>query len=279
MPLGPYKQPQEGAKIGKTADLNALPEHKRAAIGDFEAELQKRGLTAEAAAAPTVAEIPPPSLEPPTPDPDETQKIERGVQTLEALNRVMEQEEDEPAEDPSDPIEELAQPTEEEKQEFIRCMLGNRPYRKRYELFGGATSIEFTDLTPGDEENIYRALAKAELQPGDDWAVVLDRIRLVASTTSTVFSDLIQGDPTITVDCVESIIKQMPSAALYHVLMRAQRIFRRHLEIMLERSLDSDFWRADGSSLPPAPLPEEPSTTEESPGTAAGNSSNTSSST
>ncbi|HSN70701.1 MAG TPA: hypothetical protein VLT59_04295 [Steroidobacteraceae bacterium] len=277
MPLGPYKQPQAGAKIGKAVDMTELPDHRRASIGNFEEELTRRGLTPEAAEAPTVADTPAPSIEPPPIDPDETQKIERGVQTLEALSHVMEQEE--PMEDPSDPIEEAAQPTEEEKQEFIRCVLGNRPYKKRYELFGGATSIEFTDLTPAAEEGIYRSLAKAELEPGQDWAVALDRMRLVASTVDTTFSDLISGDPVITVTAVDEIMRRLGSATHYRVLMQMQRIFHRHLEIMLERALDSDFWRVGGSSSPPEPLPEEPSTTEESPESEAGISSNTSSST
>lgn len=273
MPLGPYKQPQAGAKIGKSVDMTELPDHKRASIGNFEEELTRRGLVSEAAEAPTVVDTPAPSIDPPPLDPDETQKIERGVQTLEALHRVMDQEE--PMEDPHDPIEDAAQPTEDEKQEFIRCVLGNRPYKKRYELFGGATSIEFADLTPSAEEGIYRSLAKAELKPGQDWAVVLDRMRLIASTTDTTFSDLIGGDPVITVTAVDDIMQRLGSATHYRVLMQMQRIFRRHLEIMLERALDSDFWKAGGYSSPPEPLPEEPSTTEESPESEVGISSNT----
>lgn len=278
MPLEPYKQPPAGAKIGATADLNALPEHKRAAIGDFEAELQKRGLTPEEAAAPTTVDLPPPTVGPPPLDPDETQRIERGVQTLEALNRVMEQEEpEEPEELPVDPVEKDAEPTAEEKQEFIRCVLGNRQYRKKYELFGGAYVVEFADLTPGEEENLYRALK--DMPEGDDWAVTLGRMRMVASTVSTTFSDLLQSDPVITPAAVNETVNLLKSQTHYRTLMYTYRVFRRHLEIMLERALDSDFWRADGFSSPPEPLPEEPSTTDESPDTAAGNSSNISSST
>lgn len=258
MPLGPAQLPQEGPRIGKQANVEELPEHKRAEIGDFEAAMHAKDPA-------------PPPVEPPPLDPDETQRIEQGIETLEALKSVMSREDmvmGEPQENPTDPIEELAQPTDEEKQEFVRCVLGNRSYKKKYELFGGASSIEFSDMSPAVEEGIYRALAKAEIPQGDDWAVILDRMRLVACTVDTTFSDLTQSDPVIAVDAVNEIINKLPSATHYSVLMRAQRIFRRHLEIMLERSLDSDFWRADGSNSQPEPLPEEPSTTDENPDSA-----------
>jgi hypothetical protein len=261
MPLGPAQLPQEGPKIGKRAAAQELPEHKQAEIGDFEAELQKRGLTPE-----------PPPTEPPPVDPDQTQRIERGIETLEALKSVMsreDMEQGEPQEDPVDPIEELAQPTDEEKQEFVRCILGGRQYTKTFELFGGACKVAMGDLTPKEEEGLYAELAKAELAPGDDWSVLLDQLRLIAYSKGYDFAGSEGGVP-VTVVGAKLLVERMPTATYYSAFMRAARIFRRHLEIMLERSLDSDFWRADGSSLPPEPLPEEPSTTDENPEAEAG---------
>ena len=255
MPLGPAKMPQEGPKIGKRVDASELPEHKKAEIGDFKKELERA----------QAADAPPPPLEPPAPDPDETQKIERGVEVLEALKSIHEQED--PQEDPSDPIEEAAEPTDEDKQEFIRCMFGNRLYHKKFALFGGAFNVTLTDLTPRQEELLYQALAKAEIPQGDDWAVLLDRMRLVSSITEAPI-DFKAGDPEV--ELANTFAHTLQSSTLYRTLMRTSRIFQRHLEIMLERSLDSDFWRADGSNLPPEPLPGEPSTTDESPEAAAG---------
>lgn len=259
MPLGPAKLPQEGPKIGKQANVEELPEGRRAGIGDFEKAMADRGLT----------DPPPPPAEPPEPDPDETQKIERGVQVLEALKALHAQEDEEPQENPSDPIEELAEPTADDKQEFIRCVLGSRPYKKDYALFDGTAKLQFTDVPPMVEEKVYRALALAELPPGDDWAVMLDRMQLVAGLSSDrAYAEVLDPDKPFTVEMVNERIAQLPSTMMYRTMLRTSRIFRRHLEIMLERSLDSDFWRVDGFNSPPEPLPEEPSTTDENPDSA-----------
>lgn len=262
MPLGPVQLPQEGPKIGKQVDASEMSAHTRAAIGDFEAELKQRNL-------PTLPEAPPPPAEPPPLSEEAAEKTERGIETLEALQAVMNNEE--PQENPSDPIEEAAEPTDEEKQEFIRCMLGDRQYNKTFELFGGTDKITLGDLTPVQEEALYSELAKAQLAPSADWDVVLDRLRLLAYARGYSFNTttLQQGVP-ITVEGTNYLVQQLKSATRYGALMRCARIFRRHLEIMLERSLDSDFWRVDGSNSLPEPLPEDLSTTDESPEPVAG---------
>jgi hypothetical protein len=236
--------------------MDELPPHKREEIGDFEKALSERGVEEQPA---------PPPVEPPPLEEQDEEAVNRGVRVMEALQKVMAKEE--PDENPSDPIEEMAQPTEEEKQEFIRCVLGNKPYAKKFSLFGGAVDVTLTDLTPKQEEDLYRELARAEIPQGDDWAVLLDRMRLVSSVTESSIDDIIAGAGA---ELANNFAEALPSSSLYKALMRASRIFQRHLEIMLERSLDSDFWRADGSSLPPEPLPEEPSTTDENPDQEAG---------
>jgi hypothetical protein len=265
MPLGEFKPPQEGPKIGKEGAVGDLPPHKQEAIGDFAKELADRGLD-----KPTATDPAPPSVDAPELSAEAEDTVQRGIDTLAALQRVHEQEGTQ--EDLPDPIEEAAEPTEEDKQEFLRAMFGNKPYKKVFKLFG-CNTITLQDVTPAQEEELYSQLANAKIPQGNDWAVTLDRLRLVAYNRSYNWDGhkkKLPDDIMPSAEIADELINMLPSATVYSAMMRCARIFRRHLEIIVERSIASDFWTVDGSSSLPEPLPEEPSTTEKNPGAAAG---------
>ena len=140
-------------------------------------------------------------------------------------------------------------------------------YLERYELFGGMLIITFRDIPPDEEDKLFAVMAQGvdELKTDDDWDVVMDRLRLVANVETMIIS----GQPEITNpvgietgvgDAHTRIMAAFKSSATYRAVLRTLRIFKLHLEWMLERSLDSDFWEGGGRGSPSEPISDEPST-------------------
>jgi hypothetical protein len=263
MGIGEFAQPQAGPKIGPEKTLADLPEAKRQELG----ELGKLAATPKASAA--IEELPVADV------PDNS---EDGVARLEALQRVLTEDEPVPEQDPEEAaIEEAAEPTIEERQDFIRCMLGNKPYRKNFELFGGAIKLTMADLTPREMDMLFSQLAKEQkddvIQTVDDWNTEFDRYRLVWTTEELTWGDEVSKPHAEAMATASQLLrKQMDDFMLrfkstvpYRAMLRASRIFQLHLDKLEKGALNSDFWADDGLGSQSEPISEEPSITEPSP--------------
>jgi hypothetical protein len=254
--MGKFQQPPKGPELGPVKEFKDLPPEKREQLGNMAdiiskpAPIDPRVLAAEQAPQEPVEASDPEA---------ETQRTNVDVASeIEALRAVLDR--SEPEDDPEEALmAEAAQPNEEDKRQFMRCLFGDTPYRKEYKLFGGMLVVEMTDVTPLIEDRIFMQLSLDQktnkIETQDDWDIALDRYRMVVNIHKVIWSgNEILGPVTGTNlgDAVtERITKGLKNSVVYRALLRTMRVFRRHLDVMLERSMTSDFWQVDGPSSQP----------------------------
>jgi len=254
-----FDQPPRGPELGPVKNFKDLSPEKREQLGDMEklvsepAPLDPRVLEAEKA-----AETPPEPLREPD-ESEETQKIQPDVTAeLEALRAVLSQPDE--VDDEPDPeelaMQAAAQPTDEDKQRFMRCLFGDTLYTKEYQLFGGMLIVEMTDRPALIDDRIFMQLSldqkMGEIETQDDWDIMLDRYRMVSNIAKVMWSGN-QIMEAATGSNLRELVKEridegIKNSVVYRALLRATRVFRLHLDVMLERAMDSDFWQVGGAS-------------------------------
>lgn len=253
MGTGQFKEDApKGPKIGPVRDYKELSDEKKAEIGDpriFQpVQVDPRVLAAEEAQAKTQVD-----------DPNETQKIprvtpEQVADELEALHTVVDEQDDEPDDD----IDEEALPTEEDKRQFIRAIMGGESYAKVYDVCGGVMKVRLVDPWPVDQEKVFEQLERdvrdEVIKTQGDWETWYDRYQLVQRVHEITIAPsgaktVMQHTPDLRVD-FKNLVDQKRGTAAYQILMRVGRVFQRHVELLVERSLDSDFWTDDGPASP-----------------------------
>ena len=261
MGAGKMGMPPKGPKIGPTKDISEVSAEKREELGDIE----KLKVLADPGQPPPATADGEGAVDPSA----ETQVLarsEEGAERLEAMRAVLDAEEPEP-----NALDEEAAPTDEDRREFMRCILGDQVYGKEYDLFGGLIRLKMRDLTPKQVDTVFTQMTiaqkKGKIETEDDWELTLDRFRLVAGTEALLWAgkellgpfDFKKG----LYEASESLLQSFKNATIYRALLRVVRVFHRHLAILMERATDSDFWADDGPDSPSAPISEEPSTTQD----------------
>lgn len=251
MGTGNFKQPPPGPKIGPTVRAEDLAPDKRAELGDFDNIFKPATLDPRVSHEQRVSA---------TTHPDVDEQVAR----LDALQHVLNEEQPAAA---IDPVTVIA--TDEDRKEFLRALLGDKKYTKRYELFGGTVKVVCRDLTMTEEDALFAELARlqreGELTTDADWELMLDRLRLLVATDALTVMD---KQLATSVDWTKPLAPQsavqlgcITNGTVYRALLRVVRQFGELLDNLLDRSMDSDFWRVDGRDSPSGPASEEPSTT------------------
>lgn len=251
-----FKQPPKGPVIGPMQDFTTLPDHRKEQLGDLAqlgaevisqpAPLDPRvsAEAQEAAEAALVEEDVPASKKSPEEIADE----------LEALQAVLA--EDIP--DEPDPIDVAAEPLESDRRNFLRSILGDKQYEKEYVLFGGMLIVKMTDISPEQEDGIFAQLAvdqrEESIKTQEDWELQLDRYRAVVNVKYAISSGT-AIDKNQSEDLKEKVAElcRTKNSTVYRAILRTVRVFRRHLDLMMEKSMQSDFWQVDGLSSPSEP--------------------------
>lgn len=276
MGVGNFKSPPEGPKIGPTIPYKDLSEDRKRELGDL-SKAAENTIFKAASLDPRVAAQETKAAEkssPPAETMDVTKEDERAREAAEqysALQDVL-SESDESTEDE---LRARAMPTPEDKQEFLRCILGNRSYRKTYALFGGLVEVTFRELTVREEDEIFGELGRAHASGAviteEDWTVTFERLRMLNSLTRVHVqgSDDYVREPDIahdkiTYDSIENHLTRLGASTMYRAILQMSRTFRAQMELMLEAASDSDFWMDVGHGSQQPPTSKEPSTTAKS---------------
>lgn len=258
-----FDQPPKGPKIGPMKHYSELPADKKASLGDLDKlakdvfEPAKLDPRVEVAEKETVKD----------PSGDETQPYdpEDIAEELAAMRTVLDQE----APEEPDEMEQVATPTEEDKQQFLRSILGDVAYVKEYSLFGGMLVVTMTDISPALEDRIFEQLALDQadgvIKTQADWDLMEDRYRIVTSMAKVLWmgKEAVANYNTDSLrERVKARIDSLKSSVLYRALLRVTRVFRRHLDILCEKAMTSDFWQSGGPSSQSEPSSQEQSSTE-----------------
>jgi len=265
---GNFKQPPEGPKLGPTRDYKDLSDEKKRELGDL-AAAARESVFKPVGLDPRVAKAEEEAAADQTWNVDADDRAKQAAETFDALQAVVSKDDEQAAIDEA-ALAEAALPTDDDKQDFFRAILGNKRYEKTYELFGGMVRATFAELSPREEEDIFtemgRAQAKGAVTTEDDWMVLFDRLRMLYSITSLQttgqesYTRSADSDRIVYTD-VDRFIGRFNGSIVYQAILHASRLFRRQVEWMTEKALSSDFWRVDGPDSQPRLHPEAPSTT------------------
>jgi hypothetical protein len=258
-----FEQPPKGPKIGPMQEFKNLPPHRKEQLGELDklgaevvsqpAKLDSR--VEEAAQEQAEAMLEEEKPEAPKKAPEEV------AEELEALQDVLSEEDEEP-----DPIDVAAEPTPDDRRNFMRSILGDRAYEKEYVLFGGMLVLKLVDTSPELEDSIFAQLAVDQreeiVRTQEDWEIQLDRYRAVTNVQKVISSgaELPSEQPDNLRERAALLCKKKNST-IYRAILRTVRVFRRHLDFLVERSMQSDFWQVDGLSSPSEPTRQEQSDT------------------
>lgn len=252
MGVGKFDKPEQGPKgptTGKTVDYDDLPESKKDELGALDA------------------------LRVPTPEPelagDEAAKAQEGAERLDALRATLAAEEAAKAADPMTQLVRLAEPTDGEKRAFLRSLFANSQYKKVYSVFDGALTLTMIDTTPDVEAALFEevnALYEDKEPTEEDWNITVERARLTANVDSITMHgtplELAEDAATSLITRAEARISNFNSTAMYRAALQTVRVFMLHLEMLVDRALDSDFWTAAGHDQPSEPTSAAPSDTQ-----------------
>jgi len=292
MSRGNFEQPPKGPTIGPTKEYADLPESKQRELGDLQkaaeaifkpAKLDPRVAAAEQTQYDTRDEekVRDPNFDVGTRNPlMDDERARDAAEKFAAMQRIAEEDRQQAEED----LRSEAMPTDEDKQNFLRAVLGNRRYEKTYELFGGHLTITFVELTPREEDQIFSALTAAQTEgkitTEDSWMLFYERIRMALSVKHVKAGSFVHTrDPdsedldVVTVDSLHEYVNRFKGATTFRAIMQVSRLFRTQMEIMLEASLASDFWTIDGPDSQSRPTTEESSTTAVNPSPGRGSTS------
>jgi hypothetical protein len=151
--------------------------------------------------------------------------------------------------DPSDP-------TDNDKKTFVRSILSEKQYEKQYTLFGSVLTI-FVDRSVNLTEQLYKELyedikgatPKITATSDEDYEIWLERYKLAACLTridrpnqASVHYSAKNGFYPLAVQ-----LMTLPKP-IYTALMETSRIFERHVEILIRRAQDSNFWKTGGAN-------------------------------
>ena len=153
------------------------------------------------------------------------------------------------------PNEDLAQPTDEDKKEFVRCIFGSAAYAKKYTLFGGC-EVLFKDRdiagTEGMYEEINRLYKAKEIDLSNEAEATL-WIRRYQMAETLISAKLPDGTVVYAKDNsldrgqrVKKLL-ELPRP-LYQAAYDTAIDFERHIELLTQKARDPGFWQAGGTS-------------------------------
>ena len=153
---------------------------------------------------------------------------------------------------PTEPVLENVEPevSEEDKQNFIRCLLGGKKFSKTYTLFNSVT-VTMSDRSVEDTEAMYSQLSAAigskaiEFTTDEQWFVWLDRYLMAVNVTDIKGIEV----PTKSEDLFTNVKAFMAlPRPVYQAILDASKQFETLILQLVEKAQDQRFWQAGGAN-------------------------------
>jgi hypothetical protein len=153
---------------------------------------------------------------------------------------------------------EVPEPNKEDLKEFMRCMLGMRPFIKMYPFYEGAGRLTFTTLTSDDTDQVNRAILNCGKNNELDIRLFSHKVKMLYMLVSMDVNknkteykkpELAEvPDESITA-AVEAAFKarfgQYPDP-VQQILVRSMLLFNDLQNMLTGAALDENFWKAAG---------------------------------
>ena len=144
-------------------------------------------------------------------------------------------------------------PTEEDKQAFLRALLGGLSYERRYKLFGKIDAA-YVDASTDQREKMYGALEKDAAEKkistdtDDTWEVWLERYSLACNLREYKQAEtgVKSYPPTDDMNARVTELMKLPKP-LYQALMQANRCFESVVNELTQKAMQENFWQTGGA--------------------------------
>ena len=167
-------------------------------------------------------------------------------------------------------------PSIEERRDFLRCILGGKPYEKIYELFGGHIKATLRERGVLMDDRIYTQVTtdwnEGLIKTNGDQDLAIERYKLACTMVKLEFFgtdpqefEIPDGAPAITDQSGNEVVASLREhtknitqmkkggASLHIALLGAIRRFENHMGIIVQEAQTSDFWKAAGPDSPSQP--------------------------
>ena len=146
-------------------------------------------------------------------------------------------------------------PTDEDKKNFVRSILGGKDYEKSYTLFG-SVKVVFGDRGVDLTERMYDALEadgkdgpRIHIDTDEQWSVWAERYMLGATLRSVTM----EKTPAKSFAPPENFHDRFEELSayprpLYQALMEAARTFELHIRELVSKAQDANFWKTGGAN-------------------------------
>lgn len=157
-------------------------------------------------------------------------------------------------------LDTVPEPEDDDKQEFVRSVLGPRRFRKRYTYFDGKVQIAFRSALTADEEGITRLLNKEieadKLHTREELRLRWEKLRLSyvlesveIDGTPVKFEEIKQAD--VIDDCdeeFEQVLKHIKTrgkwpTSIQTMITYTLDVFDGLYTTLIARTYDPDFWK------------------------------------
>ena len=149
------------------------------------------------------------------------------------------------------------EPDMQDRQAFLRAVLGDKPYEKTYKLFSDGLEVTMVDRAAKATEKLYEDLRKQEATEklsDQDWNTWETRYILASTLRKVRFKGATVKEYDVPADLKGRALELLEfSKPVYLALVSASRLFEQQVQIMTERAGDVGFWKADGSGSPSKP--------------------------
>jgi hypothetical protein len=141
------------------------------------------------------------------------------------------------------------EPSDEERKEYIRCLLGGNQFTKAYELFGGELKLAFSNIQTTAAEKMGAILRSIDV--GEDMSALMAavaRVKLVYYLRTMNTQEYSVPD----VDTLEEVQvlfdERFGRLSEDHtsILVRASGEFNNLLTVLVQSGFDENFWKGAG---------------------------------
>jgi hypothetical protein len=153
---------------------------------------------------------------------------------------------------------EVPEPNKEDVKEFMRCMLGMRPFVKVYPYWEGAGKCTFTTLNSDDTDNVNRCILNCGKVNELDIRLFSHKVKLLYILSSMevnkVKTEFVKPDLSEVPDeslatAVEAEFKKRFGAfpdPVLQIVVRSMLLFSDLQNMLTGAALDENFWKAAG---------------------------------
>jgi hypothetical protein len=145
----------------------------------------------------------------------------------------------------------IPEATEEERKEYVRCLMSGNQFTKKYELYDGELKLMFSNIDTDAAETMSAILR--EVDTGEDVSALMSavaRIRLLYYLRS--FNDKEYPAPEVTsLEEARAMFSERfggLSEDLTSIFVRASSEFNNLLTVLVQSGFDRNFWKGAGLS-------------------------------